>query len=158
MVTWAERLWRRVDKSDGCWLWTGAVESWGYGYMNNRRSERPPRRVRVHRLSWELANGPIPEGLWVLHTCDTPACVRPDHLFLGTVTDNNRDAARKGRYVRQQSVMACPQGHPLTPDNLRPCTADKKRQCRLCHNERQRAYNARKRVRDLVAAVAIVVG
>lgn len=51
----------------------------------------------AHRLSWTIANGPIPDGVQVLHHCDNPPCVRPDHLFLGTIGDNIRDAAAKGR-------------------------------------------------------------
>lgn len=51
----------------------------------------------AHRYSWMIANGPIPKGLWVLHKCDTPACINPDHLFLGTCRDNAKDCYRKGR-------------------------------------------------------------
>lgn len=77
----------------GCHIWTGTTNSDGYG-MIRRNNERV---VQAHRISWELNKGPIPAGLCVLHRCDTPSCVNPDHLFLGTKSDNTRDACRKGR-------------------------------------------------------------
>lgn len=82
------RFWSRVQKSDGCWTWTGSKDGDGYGFVG---------RDRAHRFSYELANGPIPKGLCVLHTCDNPPCVRPDHLFLGTHADNVADRHAKGR-------------------------------------------------------------
>lgn len=94
-----DRFWAKVDKSSKCWLWTGGTTR-GYGTFFVGIHERA---VPAHRVSWQLANGPIPDGLWVLHECDTPLCVRPDHLFLGTQTDNMQDAAAKGR-VRNQST------------------------------------------------------
>lgn len=92
-VTLAEHLWSRVRKTDGCWLFTGAINTTGYGMVSLHGKKNQP----AHRISWELVNGPIPKGLFALHKCDTPRCVRPDHLFLGTDADNSTDKARKGR-------------------------------------------------------------
>lgn len=88
------RFWRRVEKSDGCWLWTGHRNRDGYGMIGLERSGGIE---RTHRLSWIFANGPIPAGMSVLHRCDMPACVRPDHLFIGTQADNIHDMDAKGR-------------------------------------------------------------
>lgn len=74
----------------GCWLWTSAWEKKGYGQATNNK--------RAHRLSWEIHFGDIPSGMRVCHKCDTPACVNPGHLFLGTDLDNVRDKVRKGRH------------------------------------------------------------
>ena len=90
-----ERFWEKVDKSDGCWLWKASLRN-GYGdiWINGHH-------VAAHRVAWELINGAIPEGVEVLHKCDNPPCVRPDHLFLGTVADNVRDSKNKGRRAPQ---------------------------------------------------------
>jgi len=94
-----ERFWAKVNKTEGCWLWTGAKRNKGYGafvYAKNGEAVQG----RAHRFSYELHVGPIPDGLNVLHRCDTPACVRPDHLFLGTIAENNADMHAKGRHVK----------------------------------------------------------
>lgn len=94
-----ERFWARVNQSGECWLWTGQ-RIHGYGRLRLRTPEGRDRYIPAHRVSWELANGPIPPGLRVLHRCDVPACVRPEHLFLGTPTDNVADMVAKGRQQR----------------------------------------------------------
>jgi hypothetical protein len=87
------RFWRFVEKTESCWLWRGGrISKTGYGTTSVMR-----KRILAHRASWELHNGPIPSGLWVLHTCDNPICVNPAHLFLGDRADNMRDAFQKGR-------------------------------------------------------------
>lgn len=87
-----DRFWARVEKTEGCWLWRGAVFRYGYGQFKMNQ-----RVLQAHRLSWAFTYGPILDGLWVLHRCDTPLCVRPDHLFLGTARDNTQDSIAKGR-------------------------------------------------------------
>lgn len=95
----AESFWARVDKSAECWEWTGARYSQGYGafcYLG--------RQWHTNRLAWLFTNGPIPDGLQVCHTCDNPSCCRPDHLFLGTQTENLQDASSKGRLIRNEET------------------------------------------------------
>ncbi len=87
-------FWDKVDQSGDCWIWTGYVGHDGYGQHG--------RSGKAHRLAWELTVGPIPDGLNVLHRCDTPVCVRPEHLFLGTSADNSIDMVRKGRQWKQK--------------------------------------------------------
>ena len=95
-MTLVTRLWSRViaDPHSECWVWIGYRDAFGYGQIGigGRKLEF------THRLAWQLANGPIPAGLLVLHTCDNPPCVRPSHLFLGTHADNTADMMAKGRH------------------------------------------------------------
>lgn len=100
------RLWRRVefDCVGGCWLWSGVTNGIGYGMLTDRTPDNPGRKVLAHRLSWEIAKGPIPPGLCVLHRCDTPQCVNPDHLFLGTHKTNSDDKIAKGRFRHWRPV------------------------------------------------------
>ena|SRR3990167_1865586 len=101
----AIRFWSKVNK-DGpvpahcpefgpCWLWTGARYGNGYGEI----SVSPGKNQASHRVSWTLHNGVVPDGVFVLHKCDTRLCVNPDHLFLGTPLENVRDMMCKGRQV-----------------------------------------------------------
>lgn len=96
-MTLRERLENKIcpEAITGCWLWTGSISPKGYGQINSGGHRGKPRRT--HRAAWELYRGPIPDGLQVLHKCDTPTCVNPDHLFLGTGADNMKDKANKGR-------------------------------------------------------------
>lgn len=96
----ASRYLKYVVKTKGgaCWKWSGYKVPDGYGILSvQRRYENRRFNVYAHRLSWEIHRGPIPDKLWVLHRCDNPECTNPDHLFLGTPTDNVRDMVRKGR-------------------------------------------------------------
>lgn len=101
-----DRFWSKVNKSDGCWLWTGS-RARGYGQVVGPRNGGEQPHWYTHRFAWEITHGAIPRGLCVCHHCDTPLCVRPDHLFLGTHQDNMQDAARKGRFgVRASRGLA----------------------------------------------------
>lgn len=94
------KFWKRVIKTDGCWLWTGAITTFGYGHIHLGMGKFRD----AHRVSWGLHNGDVPEGLSVLHHCDNPPCTRPDHLFVGTQADNVEDMDRKGRRVNAQPI------------------------------------------------------
>ena len=86
------RFWSKVNKTDGCWEWAGKPNEKGYGRFGVNY-----RVIFAHRFSWLITHGEIPDGLFVLHRCDNPICVRPDDLFLGTKADNNADMRAKGR-------------------------------------------------------------
>lgn len=90
------RLGAPPGRPDECWVWQRSLTSCGYP----RTSHRGDRNIMIHRLAYEIHRGPIPPGLSVCHRCDNPKCVNPNHLFLGTVTDNQRDKFWKGRHPR----------------------------------------------------------
>lgn len=95
-TTVAERLKNRsVRNENGCLIWQGPKTPFGHG----RITVASWVKRYVHRVAWELANGSIPTGMSVCHRCDVPACINPDHLFLGTIADNNADCRRKGRFI-----------------------------------------------------------
>lgn len=101
------RFWARVTVTEsGCWEWTGCRlppkpgAASGYGVLGSGRTNAKghPFNLYAHRLSWEIAHGEeVPDGKYVCHHCDNPCCIRPDHLFLGTASDNTRDMYAKGR-------------------------------------------------------------
>ena len=96
-----DRFWMKVNRGDKCWEWlaskcgTGYNKGLGYGQFGKGRNT-----WYAHRVSWVIAYGEIPEGLYVCHHCDNQSCVRPDHLFLGTALENTRDCFAKGREAR----------------------------------------------------------
>jgi len=123
--TLEERFWAKVERGEGCWLWTASRTSTGYGQINV--DHRP---LKAHRVAWELTYGPIPDGLFVCHHCDVPLCCRPDHLFLGNDADNMRDCAAKGRNGMTRKTH-CKYGHPFDEVNTK-WVDGRKRKCRTC--------------------------
>ena len=100
---WAKSIKRfnkkmRID-DNGCWIYTGPKARNGYGEFVVSICQK---RVRAHRFAYEVAKGPIPEGMYCLHTCDVKHCVNPDHLYLGTHADNMRDRNMKGRLAHSE--------------------------------------------------------
>ena len=140
--TYEERFWSHVRKSDGCWEWIGA-NTRGYGslWMNGRHE-------KATKISWQINCGPVPAGMWLLHRCDNPPCVRPDHLFLGTVLDNARDAAKKGRLKIPPTAQNyakrthCSRGHKYVVGNMK--RHKNERRCNSCQRIRwaKRYYGA----------------
>jgi len=105
------RFWAKVQRTEECWLWTGSCGRNGYGHIG--RAGHEGGWELAHRLSWVLHNGEIPAESHVLHRCDNPPCVRPDHLFLGTHKDNMRDMVAKGR-----SHLGSQQGSAILTEEL----------------------------------------
>lgn len=102
------RFWQFVDVKgeNDCWLWQGSHNGKGYGELSQYALNKTLKPMRAHRLSWEIHNGKIPDGMCICHHCDNPRCVNPNHLFMGTHKDNMHDASVKGRAGRKPKVRA----------------------------------------------------
>lgn len=122
-----------------CWEMGGYRDR--HGYTRIRRGGDIPRLS--HRVSYELAYGPIPTGMHVCHHCDNPSCVRPTHLYLGTAFDNLRDAGRKGRLGSgNRKKTHCDHGHPFTPENTYHWRT--RRYCRECRKQIDRQRGSKR--------------
>lgn len=139
-----ERFWPRVQKTDTCWLWTGAADHFGYGRFGHNG-----RVVLTHRFSYESVRGPVPAGTELDHLCRNPRCVNPAHLEPVSHRENVVRGARANKET-------CRNGHPMTPENItawsarnghktcKLCVADRVRRQREQINAGQRARRARK--------------
>lgn len=119
----SERLWRRVVKTDTCWLWTGCRSKQGYGSIGDEGGQPEG----AHRVAYRITYGPIPAGLCVLHRCDNPPCCNPAHLFLGTNTDNVADREAKGRQLYRKPGEANGRAK-LTAEQVKTIHADTRKQ------------------------------
>ena len=104
-----ERFYPRVNITDGCWHWTGAKDHRGYGRYCDKH--------RAHVAAWMHFVGPVPAGMCVCHKCDVPDCANPDHLFLGTKGDNNRDRHAKGRTSNASRNVGQSHGRSVLTDD-----------------------------------------
>jgi hypothetical protein len=120
----------------GCWIWDGPLNNKGYGKLYGKPYGQSTRYA--HRISYGLFKGPIADGLCVLHRCDVACCVNPDHLFLGTILDNNRDMIEKGRYKgyygSARTETHCKNGHELTYRKDASRSAPR-RFCKVCNSK-----------------------
>lgn len=143
-LTDGERFWGKVDKGSECWAWTaarrkgrirhGKYHEYGTFWFRGKM-------VPAHRVAWTLTRGEITNGLVVCHHCDNGLCVRPDHLFLGTQSENMKDAVRKGRVAPGKRPLSqrqthCSQGHPF--DEVNTLVYLGRRHCRTCKAQRDR--------------------
>ena len=123
------RFWSRVDKTDGCWLWTkGTSNGYGVYYADGKE-------WLAHRYALTITSGPIPPGKFACHTCDVRLCVRPSHLYAGDHRTNGADASRNRRwpakYAKPLARKSCRNGHVWTPANIY-VKPDGRRRCREC--------------------------
>lgn len=133
-------FWMRVEKDpSGCWLWTGKPTADGYGQFVMDGTNR-----HTHRWAWIFAHGEAPVGQ-VNRSCGVPACVNPDHLYVGTQSDNIFDSVEHGTH-RNAAKTHCPQGHPYDEENtlIEKTRTGVGRRCRQCHRDRARAQYRRK--------------
>lgn len=124
------RFWAKVTKTETCWLWTGSSTKAGYGQFTVNR-----KTIMAHRYSYELVNGPIPEGLHMDHLCKVTSCVNPAHLeavtpYVNLMRADNPSAINKRR-------TKCKNGHPLSGDNL-AIRKNGNRKCIACEKARNK--------------------
>lgn len=136
MVPLDIRFWQKVDKSAGCWLWTGAQHPAGYGHIKIAGKVEA-----AHRVSYEMAHGPIPDGLVIDHLCRVPACVNPDHLEAVTLVENTMRG--EGYMAQQARKTHCKHGHEFTIANTYRWRSA--RICRACARTRSARRSVAKR-------------
>lgn len=126
-------FWSKVDKSKECWEWTGCKDRDGYGQFgyNNRQ-------WKAHRIAYFFSHGSIDDSKLICHHCDNPKCVRPEHLYQGTVKDNSQDMINRGRHKSfLGSRTHCSAGHEYNDENT--YYSKEKRVCKICRRQYDKA-------------------
>ena len=128
-----DRFFQKIEKTTSCWFWLSGKDKDGYGkfFLSGKT-------LQAHRVSWSMHNGVIPTGMSVLHRCDNPPCVNPEHLFVGTCVDNVKDRDAKGRNGCSKRTHG-PQGHAYTVENTTVFMGQRK--CKTCKKEYDRSLN-----------------
>lgn len=140
---WLARIRARVVvDNNGCWIWQGFINPrWGYGTTSHRG-----KMGYVHRWMYKVTHGvQLTREQYVCHSCDVKACCNPDHLWLGTNSENQQDSVRKRRHGETKKTH-CPNGHEYTRANTRiigSASGGTARQCRICTKEYHRKRNER---------------
>lgn len=129
------------EPNTGCWLWTGCCAKGKFNYSKIRIKNKC---LLAHRVSYEEFIGPIKNNLFVLHKCDTPSCINPNHLFVGTASDNMQDMVNKNRHPVFYKKTECIRGHAFSKENTRlqkiPGKTILKKVCRKCQNILHKQY------------------
>ena len=155
--TTPDRFWDKVDVGppEECWIWTASKNSLsGYGKFNAGEKKYNS----AHRYSYFIHKGAIPDGMFVCHVCDNPPCVNPNHLWVGTASENTIDMLSKGRrpartkghkHTEQYKLQQfCKNGHEKTPENTYIHTRPNGysiRHCKICRKQSRKAYAQRKK-------------
>jgi hypothetical protein len=133
-----DRIAAKSEWQGDCLVWTGGLSLNGYGQVRERIDGKRT-QTGAHRIIYRDTIGPIPDGMFVCHTCDNPPCVNPEHLFVGQPVDNTRDMIQKGRALFRERPTHCHMGHEFTPENTYTYS-NGKRMCRTCSREWRRQY------------------
>ena len=143
-ISITERFWKHVDKRgpDECWLWLGTKNLFGYGYLWSNELKR---NVQAHRVAYLIKTGNYPTD-YACHTCDTPSCVNPNHIFNGTAHDNSIDMMKKGRQVNQyKNRTSCSAGHEYTEKSTYITRAGT-RVCKICRSRRYKKFSEKRKL------------
>lgn len=141
-----KRFWRHINKTETCWIWNTVKDKNEYGHFRINGV-----KMRAHRFSWSFHHKkPFPEGMLACHTCDTPACVNPLHIYPGSMSNNISEAIAKGRHKVPKGTMHlilkakthCLRGHEYTPENTKKQGSG--RSCLECNKSHQRKYRLKR--------------